>query len=215
MKTRCLPLLLLSILILIVVSLTACDSLQKNTDTQEASRGADTPTITALAPMESKPLGPARTGMDELDRVIRIVLDGDMNALRSVVQYTQAECTFEDGLGGPPKCKVGEVEGETVEVLPFLGPEGHFIRREDIDSWIGISASAVYAVYAVSNSAFTDSNYPSGTHAIAFIDEAQSTMVTLRTVEGRIVRVDTALGNPAEIRQGDVESYLLPPKEFK
>ena len=214
MKIHCLPLLLLSILILIVVSLTACSALGINIDTQGASRGADTPTITAPAPMENEPLGLAKTGIDELDHVIRIVLDGDMNALRSIVQYAQAECTFKDGLGGPPKCKEGEVEGETVEVLPFLGPEGHFMRREDIGSWIGISASDVYAVYAVSNSAFTNSYYPSGTYAIAFINEAQSTIVTLRIVKGRTVRVDTTLGNPPEIRQDEVDSYLLPPRDF-
>jgi hypothetical protein len=213
-KIRCMPPLLLSIWILIVVSLTACGALETDADTQGASRGADTPTNTAPAPMENEPLGPAKTGRDELDRVIRIVLDGDTNALRSIVQYAQAECTFEDGLGGPPKCKEGEVEGETVEVLPFLGPEGHFIRREDRNSWIGIRARDVHAVYAVSSSAFTNPYYPSGTYAIAFINEAQSTLVTLRIVEGRIVRVDTALGNPPDIRQDDVESYLLPPKDF-
>jgi hypothetical protein len=154
------------------------------------------------------------TGVDELDRAIQIVLDGDMNALRSLIRYTEAECTFEDGLGGPPKCKEGEDEGETVEVLPFLGPEGHFIRKDDINSWTGIEASDLYAVYSVSGSAFSDPIYPSGEYAIAFINEARFLITTLQIVEGNIVRVDSHMGNPPEIRLDDVDMYLVPPLEL-
>lgn len=154
------------------------------------------------------------TGVDELDRAIQIVLDGDMNALRSLIRYTEAECTFEDGLGGPPKCKEGEDEGETVEVLPFLGPEGHFIRKDDINSWTGIDASDLYAVYSVSGSAFSDPIYPSGEYAIAFINEARFLITTLQIVEGNIVRVDSHMGNPPEIRLDDVDIYLIPPLEL-
>ena len=166
------------------------------------------PTATAQEVMD----GEVRTGVDELDRIIRIVLDGDTIALRSIVQFTQAECTLEDGLGGPPKCKEGEVEGETVEVLPFLGPEGHFLRKEDIDLWVGIGTSDLYAVYAVSDTAFTDPIYPSGKYAIAFINEARFLITTLQIVEGRIVRVDSDLGNPPRIRRDDVDTYLIPPR---
>jgi hypothetical protein len=152
--------------------------------------------------------------VNELDRAIQIVLDGDMNALRSLIRYTEAECTFEDGLGGPPRCKEGEDEGETVEVLPFLGPEGHFIRKDDINSWTGIDASDLYAVYSVSGSAFSDPIYPSGEYAIAFINEARFLITTLQIVEGNIVRVDSHMGNPPEIRLDDVDIYLIPPLEL-
>jgi hypothetical protein len=154
------------------------------------------------------------TGVEALDRAIQIVLDGDMNALRSLIRYTEAECTFKDGLGGPPKCKEGEDEGETVEVLPFLGPEGHFIRKADINSWTGLDASDLYAVYSVSSSAFSDPIYPSGEYAIAFINEARFLITTLQIVEGNIVRVDSLMGNPPEIRLDDVDIYLIPPLEL-
>jgi hypothetical protein len=152
--------------------------------------------------------------VDELDRVIQIVLEGDKQALQSLVRYTLAKCTFEDGLGGPPKCLEGEVEGQTVEVLPFLGPEGHFIRKEEIDSWTGIDASDLYAVYEVSDSAFSDPIYPSGEYAIAFINEAGFLITILQIIEGQIVRVDSALGNPPKIRLDDVDIYLIPPMEL-
>jgi hypothetical protein len=155
-----------------------------------------------------------KTGVEELDRIIRIVLDGNVNELRSIVQYTQTKCTFKDGLGGPPKCQEGEAEGEMLEVLPFLGPEGHFIRKADIDSWVGIDSSDLYAVYMVSDSAYADPSYPSGKYAIAFINEARFMITTLQIVDGHIVRVDSDLGNPPKIRQDDVDKYLIPPMEM-
>jgi hypothetical protein len=174
------------------------------TATSQARPPTSTPTAT----------GEARTGVDELDRAIQIGLDGDMDALRSLIRYVQAECTFKDGLGGPPKCQEGEVEGETVEVLPILEGEGHFIRKDDIDSWIGIDASDLYAVYSVSNSAFSDPIYPSGEYAIAFINKARFMITTLHIVEGRIVRVDYTVGNPPMIRPDDVDMYLFAPREL-
>ncbi len=152
------------------------------------------------------------TGDNEIDQVIRIVLSGDVAALRSIVQFTKTECTSELGLGGPPKCEDGEIERKSVEVLPFLGWEGYFIRKEDIGSWEGLAVSDVYAVYTVSDLAYTDPNYPKGTHAIVFTDMAQGSAVTLQIDNGQIVRVDFMFEIPPDIREVDVESYLLPPQ---
>ena len=99
-----------------------------------------------------------------------------------------------------------------VEVLPFFGPEGGFLRKENIESWVGIDASDLYAVYVVSDSAFSDPNYPSGEYAIAFINEARFLITTLQIVEGQIVRVDSAFGNPPMIRPDDVDMYLIAPR---
>ncbi len=151
------------------------------------------------------------TGVDELDRLIEIVLSDEIDALQSVIQFNQSKCTFVEGLGGPPKCKEGEVEGEIVEVLPFLGWEGHFIRKEDIGSWDGLDVSQVYAAYTVSAVGKTDPNYPRGTHAIVFINEGQGSSVTLQIVEGQIVRIDLGLGPIPEIPEDDVDTYLLQP----
>ena len=169
---------------------------------------ANLPTATPQDAVDSE----VRAGIDELDQIIQIVLDGDMVALRSLIQFTQAGCTFEDGLGGPPKCEDGEHEAETLEVLPFLGPEGHFIRKENIDSWVGIDASDLYAVYLVSDSAYSDPLYPSGKYAIAFINEAGFMITTLQIVEGQIVRVDSTMGAPPMIRPDDVDRYIIAPR---
>jgi hypothetical protein len=151
------------------------------------------------------------TNIAELDRLIEIVLANDTEALRSSIRFTQTRCTFGDGLGGPPKCANGEAEGQSVEVLPILGPEGHFIRQEEIDSWDGIEVTGVYAAYTVSESAFDDPNYPSGTHAIVFINESRQSSITLQVVDGQIVRLDFGFELPPEIPADWVEEFLITP----
>jgi hypothetical protein len=150
------------------------------------------------------------TGIEDLDRVIEITLSGDIDALRSIIQFTKAECTFELGLGGPPKCVTGESEGDPIEVLPFLGWEGYFIRKEDIDSWDGLSVSEVYAVYTVSDTAYTDPYAPRGTYAIVFVDEAGKG-VTVQVIDDRIVRIDSLFSSSPVIKESDVDEYLLSP----
>jgi hypothetical protein len=39
-------------------------------------------------------------------------------------------------------------------------------------------------------------------------------MTTLQIVKGNVVRVDSAMGNPPEIRLDDVDIYLIPPLEL-
>jgi hypothetical protein len=106
-----------------------------------------------------------RTGIDDIDQVIDLVLGVDDNAIRNALVFSLIECTHEDGLGGPPKCREGEEEGAEVEVLPILGPEGHFFRQDEIEDWRGIGVVGLYAAYEVSTRAFSDENYPAGEFA--------------------------------------------------
>lgn len=184
-------------------------SLVTSTVMTTATSQPPSPTLTPT-PDTSEP----GTGVDELDRIIQIGLDSNIEALRSLIRYLQVKCTFDDGLGGFPKCKEGESEGQIVEVLPVLAGEGHFIRRDDIDSWVGIDGTDLYAVYSVSDSVFSDPIYPSGEYAIAFINEARFMISTLHIVEGQIVRADYAMGNPPIIRPDDVHMYLIAPREL-
>jgi hypothetical protein len=181
------------ILITIIVLLSACTSLQT-----EPNKASTTPQN--------------QTGVAELDRIIAIALKGNVVELRSILGFTQTKCTFADGLGGPPKCLDGEQEGTPVEVLPFLGPEGYFVRKADIGSWKGVNMSELFAVYQVSDMAFSDENYPAGEYAIVFIgDPENKTSITLQIRQGRIVRIDNGFGYPPEIRQDAVIRYLVPP----
>jgi hypothetical protein len=129
-----------------------------------------------------------RTGIAEIDRVLGA--SGDVQKLRSLVQFTSTKCTRLDGLGGPPKCRAGEGEGTPVDVLPILGPEGSFLRRDEIRNWQGFEAAGIFAIYEVSPEAFSDENYPAGQYAVLFVGQEKQPAVSLRIRDGKIVRVD-------------------------
>ena len=160
----------------------------------------------------ASPLPEGRTGIAELDAIIAAVLEGGAAELASLVDYTESKCTLAEGLGGPPKCLPGEQEGTVVEVLPFLGPEGSFIRKADISTWQGIDVSDLHAVYEVSDAAYSDPDYPAGEYALVFTGGASGYgSVTLQVTGGRIVRIDYGLRAGPEIRSQDVVRYLVPP----
>ncbi len=153
-----------------------------------------------------------RTGVGDVDRIIDVVLEGDSEKIKDALTLTVTGCTRADGLGGPPKCREGEPEGTPVEVLPFLGPEGNFLRRDELDEWPGIEVAGLYAVYLVSEAAYSDENYPAGEYAVVFLDASEVTHIALQVVEGGIVRIDYIFGDSLDTRlERDAEEILLPP----
>lgn len=129
-------------LLIAVFLISAC--LPLSTPTQAAAPESQPTSTQNYHPPET------RVGIGEVDKVINAVASGDPQLLRSLVKFTTAKCTLLDGLGGPPKCRAGEAEGAPVEVLPFLGAEGSFIRKDEIENWQGIEVSGLYAIYRVS-----------------------------------------------------------------
>lgn len=157
---------------------------------------------------------PTHTGIDELDTIIDTVLEGSPTDVFQLLQFSSLACTHADGLGGPPKCREAEVEGTIVEVLPILGPEGHHMRRSDMETWEGIQATGVYAAYRVSPQAYSDKAYPAGEYAVVFDGENESLYVTLQITDGKIVRVDYLFGGAPKIELGKVASeFLLAPEK--
>jgi hypothetical protein len=152
------------------------------------------------------------TGIPDLDHIVSIILNGNADELQSLIEFSEMGCTYAEGLGGPPKCEASEAEGTPVEVLPFLGPEGHFIRKADIDTWEGLNVTGLFAAYEVSDKAYSDANYPAGDFALVFLDASSSeTTITLQVKNGRIVRIDYRFGNPPTINQDDVANFLVMP----
>lgn len=153
-----------------------------------------------------------RTGVDEVDQLIDTVLGADISGLRKSIKFTTTGCTYADGLGGPPKCSEGESEGAVVEVLPFLGPEGHFLRKSEINEWQGVDVAGLYAVYRVSEEAYTDKDYPAGEYAIVFVTSDVHASVTLQVEGGSIIRIDYHFGYPPDIDlDRDAKEIILPP----
>jgi len=144
------------------------------------------------------------TGIPDVDVVIDTVLVGTPQEQLQLLQFSSLACTRADGLGGPPKCADGEAEGTIIEAFPFLGPEGHHVRRDDMEDWAGIQATGVYAVYRVSDQVYSDEAYPAGEYAIVFLVENEVFTVTTHVRDGKIVRLDTNFGSPTEI---DLERF--------
>ncbi len=161
-----------------------------------------------------------RTGLDEVDQVIDIVLAGDMKEFRQRIRFTTSGCTHVMALGGPPSCREGESEGTLVEVLPFLGSEGSHLRRDEINEWQGIDVAGLYAVYRVSDEAYSSQDYPAGEYGIVFRTKYPQDIVTLQVENGSILRIDSTfimqidsdIGIPPELNfERDAEEIILPP----
>jgi len=181
-------------IILLALGLAACSSLPPAAQ-EVASTFQATPTV------ETHPLS-TRTGMQEIDQVLDVVASGDAEGLRALVQFTSAECTLQEGLGGPPKCRAGEAEGTPVDVLPFLGPEGSFLRKDEIGNWPGIEVSGLYAIYEVAAKIDSDENYPAGEYAVLLVGQGNEPAISLRLRDGKILRVDFLLDHSPEELNG-------------
>jgi hypothetical protein len=173
----------------------------------------------AFETTSSEPYSPltTQTGVQPIDRVLTAVANNDMQSLRALIEFTNAECTQQDGLGGPPKCRTGEAEGTPVEVLAFLGSEGSFLRKDEIDNWTGVQAAGIYAIYEVNAAVITaEQYYPIGKYVILFVSEENQLATALRIGESGIVRVDTIFdASPASLDamiEREALNVLLAPK---
>ena len=175
------------------------------------------PTATSTVTEEPKssdyyPLS-TRTGIADVDDVIAAVESGDVQVLRDLVRFTTVGCTKAEGMGGPPKCQAGEAEGTPVNVFPFLGPEGSFMREADISNFLPIDMIGLFAVYSVSASAYSEEAYPAGEYAAVFTTIENQIFIVFQIREG-IVRMDTVFSPSSRdtVIQRDASELILAPK---
>jgi hypothetical protein len=83
-------------------------------------------------------------------------------------------------------------------VLPMMSSEGSFLREDEMDRWQGLAVTGLYAVYEVSPAVTFEQYYPAGKYGILLAGEGDQPPVLLRIDKGRIVRVDTLLGESSE-----------------
>jgi hypothetical protein len=201
---------------LLVFWLAACVPVRDNTLEPSTDESAVVPTAQTSVDQEYFPLD-TRTGLDEIDRILAVVESDDLQRLRDLLGFTTTACTTADGLGGPPKCLPGEAESTLVDVLPFLGGEGSFIRKADVQDWPGIDVSHLYAVYRVSESAYSEEFYPAGEYAIMFVGRDNVPGIVLQVREGKIIRIDYTfdVSSRAAILQRDASELILTPSSQK
>jgi hypothetical protein len=170
------------------------------------------------APVDQMAYPPdTRTGIATVDDVIDAVHMDDRHALIDLVHYTVTACTNADGLGGPPKCGEGQVEGTPVEVFPVMGPgEGSYTDRQMIDQVFPEEPLSLFAVFQVADSAYREEYWPAGSYGVILrIDGEPVPALTLRIDDGGIVRLDHSFGEPfwlsPSLLEREVEAFILPP----
>ena len=196
-----------TILILVISLLPACSPETTPLPTQQIS-----PTIPPTQALQYHPLD-TLTNIPEIDVIIRAVAGGNPQELQALLEYTKTACMTVNALGGPPPCRQNEAEGTLVEVLPSLGPEGSFLRKDEAENFPGLDVEGLYAVYRVPEAAFSDPNYPAGEYAIVYVSEGNDPEIVLQLRHGRIVRIDYLFGYPesnALLPKG-VTDFLLEP----
>jgi hypothetical protein len=200
------------VLFWLALSFAACASEPMATD---APSLFPTPT---QAPVDQMAYPPdTRTGIATIDAVIEAALADDRDALVDLVDYTVTACTKADGLGGPPKCGEGQVEGTPVEVFPIMGPgEGSYTDRQGIEQVFPKEPLSLFAVFQVGDSAYNEEYWPAGRYGVILrIDGEPVPALTLRVDDVGIVRLDHSFGEPfwlsPSLLEREVEAFILPP----
>jgi hypothetical protein len=194
---------------LLFLGIAACSPASLNQE--EATPTSETTSSEPYHPLTTQ------TGIQSIDRVLTAVANNDLQSLRTLIEFTRAECTRQQGFGGPPKCREGEAEGTPVEALAFLDSEGGHLRKDEIGNWTGVPAAGVYAVYEVNAAVITaEQYYPVGEYVILFVGEENQPATALRIGENGIVRVDAIFdASPANLDamiEREALTVLLAPK---
>jgi hypothetical protein len=181
-----------------------------------------TPAATALVPSptsaEKYHSLDTLTTMEEIDTILAAVNSNDKQKLTDLFSYTTIACkTVVNGLGGPPACREGEAEGTLVEVLPVLSSEGTYLHQDEISNWPGLDVAGLYAVYQVSESAYSEENFPKGDYAMILVGKENQPGIVLHITDAGIVRIDDILDDAPDALQAvlerDAEHVILAPKE--
>lgn len=193
---------LIAYIFLILIGIAACSP-------TAAATPAPSPAVSPTPTEGFHPLS-TRTGTAVIDSILDAVASVDPQELRSLIEFTNAVCTQLEGLGGPPKCREGEAEGTPAEVLPFLGSEGNFLRKDEIEQWMGVNATGIYAVYEVNTAALSSEQYyPVGNYVILLVSDTDPYATAVRVGQTGIVRVDTVFDASPEALNAMIEREAL------
>jgi len=157
---------------------------------------------------------------NEMQPIVRAMLGGIISDQIAVLRYTSTPCDTVEGLGGPPPCPDGVPEGTIVDVFPVLGPEGGFIKPEEMEGFLTNSLlKSLYAVYRVTPNPNIEPYYPEGEYAMLFERDINdiSMPVILQVKDGKVVRMDFRFGVLPEdmLKEIPVENILITPQEAK
>ena len=185
--------------------------------TNTATATADSPAPTATE--TASPDQGGRTGVEDLDLVIKAVESHDVAALQALLEFEQLECSDETGAGGGPRCGADQEAGTPVDAFPFATCELEWRGPDDVQG-------ALDETVAIAPVLFAAFEAPSGylraeADQIALfagpdprLDGAAERGVLVGVRAGRVVeiRLDCGAGNdPRTMIPDEVTSFLVPP----
>jgi len=115
------------------------------------------------------------TGDAAIDRIIAVMLAGDVDGIASVLGTTETACTTVQGVGGPPKCDQAPgrpANGSLVRALPFSTCEGGWTY--DLKQHATLLVQNKLSLYGVARFATpqppytTETGYPSMEQIVLF-----------------------------------------------
>ncbi|MCB8959944.1 MAG: hypothetical protein H6651_06500 [Ardenticatenales bacterium] len=162
------------------------------------------------------------TGVAAVDEVLGVLQTGDREQLLAQIQFLEAACTNETGMGGPPKCWGGgpssEIdpplpEGSLVEVFPVVGAEGMWVFIQGIEPVLDRlgRVDGIYAVYTLNEPA--TQGMLRGTYGV-LLTAANGDYLELRIGAGIVGLADaTGWWTPADLLSANAADIILPPLE--
>jgi hypothetical protein len=173
----------------------------------------DSPTATPQTSGTPGAGGGQRTGIAAVDRGLDGVLDRRVDQLVSQVALQRMPCTTAAGLGGPPKCREGEVEGTQVDVVFASSCEGFYLRQGELQETLGRFVEGdvrLAGVYRHNGLIF-----PSSQYVLVFSGESPAGRIarTLFVSDQGIVGITFACGTPARdyVEQNGLRDAILVP----
>lgn len=178
-------------------------------------RITETPVYDGILYHDSK----IRTGIEDVDMVIEIILSGDIEQVMKIIQFSDIPCIHgisdEISYGYPPVCYKGEENGEIVQALPVVIGPATFIREDQMYIWKEKleALDGIYSVYIVSGQVYSEKYYPIGDYVIAFAEGYELFLFYIE--DGKIVRLDTILAYENSYFEFDpmVSEIILAPLE--
>lgn len=151
----------------------------------------------------------------EVDRVVEAVRARNEQALVDLVAYTQMPCSNASvTTAETPRCRFGEAEGTSVEVVKYGGCEDSYLRRDDVPNAVQHLLDPRPQVYAAFKA---PESWAQGDYAVVLTSSEQGRPVAMELVleNARIVELDFGCGETPEQKTEGIDkgSFVLGPLE--
>jgi hypothetical protein len=156
----------------------------------------------------------ARTGIEQIDQAIDVVLNGDETDRLALLMMITAGCVEDEFGVGPPLCPAGTPAGTKLEVFPYrLYRETEFATGDELPDLVSFDPGGLYAVRPIKDG-FQETWWPLGAYDLFFASgDHTNTIEVILDESGSIVRLEFSELTPVELLYGYSGEFILAPME--